>query len=296
MNPLQRFTHVLLVRPHNLVGICRRSESILASKSARAVLKKDEKDVEVIPPLSQRTPEIPASFRFIYPEFLPNIDPKKRNYLSEKLERQDMMRRRTQLHIPEFYPGSIMAVTTSDPHSPTKTNRFVGICLYRGCPGLESCFVLRNHVDGTAVEIKYHMYNPTVRKIEVLRLERRLDDQLFYLRDAPAEFSTFPFDLDYQPHPEGAPIPLNETVVKLNPLPWTTRWEQYAFKGLVFDVNLPNWRSRRTPKTMAPHAWERFDLMKKYRKQIVLEDQEIAFKDVFEFNNGRFEKRKPKEK
>lgn len=136
------------------------------------------------------------------------------------------------------------------------------------------------------------MYNPTVRKLEVIKLERRLDDQLFYLRDAPIEHSTFPFDMDAQPHPEGSPIPLNETVVKLNPLPWITRWELYEFQGMTFDCELPLWRVKGKEKTDAPHAWEKYDLMKKYRKSIPLEEQEEMFEDVFEFNNAQYEKRR----
>lgn len=35
------------------------------------------------------------------------------------------------------------------------------------------------------------MYDPSLHKIEVLRLEKRLDDELLYLRDALPEYSTF---------------------------------------------------------------------------------------------------------
>ena len=59
------------------------------------------------------------------------------------------------------------------------------------------------------VEIMYDMYNPTIQKIDVLKLEKRLDDELFYLRDAPQEFSTVPFNFEMIPHPPGAPVPVN---------------------------------------------------------------------------------------
>ena len=55
----------------------------------------------------------------------------------------------------------------------------------------------------------YDMYNPVVHKIEVLRLEKRLDEELFYLRDAPLEFSTIPFNMEAVPHPHGAAVPVN---------------------------------------------------------------------------------------
>lgn len=40
--------------------------------------------------------------------------------------------------------GSIMAVSSSNPHAPNKATRFVGICIQRlGC-GLRANFTLRN--------------------------------------------------------------------------------------------------------------------------------------------------------
>ena len=59
------------------------------------------------------------------------------------------------------------------------------------------------------VEIRYEIYSPQIQKIDVLRLEKRLDDQLFYLRDAPVEYSTVPFDFEPVPHPPGVAVPIN---------------------------------------------------------------------------------------
>ena len=52
-------------------------------------------------------------YRFAYPEFLPDPEVLHRNNLREKLERQDMLARRENVTLPEFYVGSIVAVTTS---------------------------------------------------------------------------------------------------------------------------------------------------------------------------------------
>lgn len=41
----------------------------------------------------------------------------------------------------------------------------------------------------SGVEICYELYNPRIQKIEVLKLEKRLDDNLMYLRDALPEYS-----------------------------------------------------------------------------------------------------------
>lgn len=53
-----------------------------------------------------RRPSHPGlEFRHIYAEFLPDPNPKWRNSLREKLERADMLKRRNQIDIPEFYVG-----------------------------------------------------------------------------------------------------------------------------------------------------------------------------------------------
>lgn len=47
------------------------------------------------------------------------------------------------------------------------------------------------------------MYDPSLQKVEVLRLEKRLDDELFYLRDALPEYSTFDLNMEPEIIPEG---------------------------------------------------------------------------------------------
>lgn len=61
--------------------------------------------------------------------------------------------------------------------------------------------------------MKYQLYDPTIQKIEVLRLEKRLDDELLYLRDAPNEYSTFDENMEAEFLPEGSPVPINTTLV-----------------------------------------------------------------------------------
>ena len=89
--------------------------------------------------------------------------------------------------------------------------RFVGLCIDRGGSNLRAWFILRNVVEGQGVEFMYNMFSPTVCKIEVLRLEKRLDDELYYLRDAPLEHSTVPFDMEPEILPEGSSVPINKT-------------------------------------------------------------------------------------
>ncbi|KYQ48879.1 39S ribosomal protein L19, mitochondrial [Trachymyrmex zeteki] len=220
---------------------------------------------------------IPNRYRFIYPEFLPDPDPKYRNLLREKLERMDMLARRTHVAIPEFYVGSVLAVTYSEPHAPGKVNKFVGICIERKGSGLRATCVLRNMVNNQGIEVIYELYDPAIQKIECLRLERRLDSHLRYLRDAPAEYSTFPFDMEPEYLLEGASVPVNEIKVQLNPRPWLEKWERQELKGIT-ELQLPERRIRKAKAAATP--WEKYDLMKKYRETIPEEDQNEIFNEV----------------
>lgn len=61
----------------------------------------------------------------------------------------------------------------------------------------------------------YEMYNPTILKIETLKLEKRLDDNLTYLADALPEYSTFDFNIEPIAHPQGTPVPVNPVKVNI---------------------------------------------------------------------------------
>ena len=56
----------------------------------------DDKNAEIV---------VPPDYRFIYPEFLPELAMQRRNKLGERLERLDMIQRRSAIEIPEFYAG-----------------------------------------------------------------------------------------------------------------------------------------------------------------------------------------------
>ncbi|KAJ0172318.1 hypothetical protein K1T71_012291 [Dendrolimus kikuchii] len=226
----------------------------------------------------RRAPKI-LEYRHAYPEFLPDPNPKWRNTLREKLERQDMLNRRKQIDIPEFYVGSILAVTISDPHAQGKSNRFVGICIERKGCGLRADFTLRNVVDHQGIEVRYDLYDPTIQKVQVLRLEKRLDDKLFYLRDSLPEYSTFPFDMDPEILPEGAPVPVNPIQVKLKPRPWLERWERQELKG-ISNIEEYLKEKDRVRRELRKTPWEKYDLMKDYRKTIPIEEQTEIWADV----------------
>ncbi|KAI8791959.1 39S ribosomal protein L19, mitochondrial [Biomphalaria glabrata] len=256
LRPKQNFLH------HDLVDKHRRSPL----QKGTEVL---QTDTEV---------KAPRDYRFVMPEFMPRPNFEDRDRVLEKLERCDMFRRRTNITIPEFYVGSIMAVSISDPYAPNKRNRFVGICIDRGGIGLKAYFVLRNVVDGLGVEVMYQMYNPTVHSIEVLKLEKRLDEQLYYLRNCPLEYSTFSFDMEPVLLPRDAEIPVNTLKVKLNPPPWEQKWERQNLKGIE-PLELTPRMIRGIEMHLKP--WEKYDLMLHYRSKVPEEEEEQIMSEVY---------------
>lgn len=255
-----------LVRPTNL-NLLR-----CFSKSSTSHFKEPEHDEQKL--------SIPLENRFLYPEFLPDPDVKYRNHIREKLERSDMIKRRSVIDIPSFFVGSVLSVISSDPHDPNKTRKFVGICIQKRYCGLRHEFVLRNVVDHLGVEIAYNMYDPTIQNITVLRLEKRLDDDLLYLRDALPQYSTFPFDMEPKYLADGAPIPINEMKVDLKPRPWVARWERRGYKG-INNVDQHITDKMKAQKKAREEPWEKYDLMKEYRRTIPEEEQDEIFSEVF---------------
>ncbi|XP_014771727.1 39S ribosomal protein L19, mitochondrial [Octopus bimaculoides] len=223
-----------------------------------------------------------GEYRHVYPEFLPHPNWMARDRIREKLERSDMYKRRNVLHVPEFYVGSIMAVTVADQFAPLKKNRFVGICISRGGIGLKANFTLRNVIASQGIEIRYEIYQPHILNIEVLKLQKRLDDELFYLRDAPPEYSTVPFDFQPVSLPKGSEIPVDTTKVKLNPRPWLLRYERMDLKG-VEDLNLPERFYVKAKKVAKP--WEKYDLMKDYRENVNDTDASEVYSEFSEHSS-----------
>uniref|UniRef100_A0AC34Q6M6 Large ribosomal subunit protein bL19m n=1 Tax=Panagrolaimus sp. JU765 TaxID=591449 RepID=A0AC34Q6M6_9BILA len=225
-------------------------------------------------------------FPLIYPEFLPSPVWERRISLFEKLQKADMLERRMHIDIPEFYVGSILAVTTSDPNQQSRQNRFVGICIRREKPGLLHQFTLRNVIDGLGVEIMYELYNPTILKIETLKLEKRLDNDLSYLIDALPEYSTFDFNLEPIAHPVGKPIPINETKVKLRQPPWSQRWELYDFKGIDNPWNIATPYYKRKLRETKIQDYFKYDLIRNYRDHC----QELEYETKTQNEMKEFEK------
>lgn len=124
------------------------------------------------------------------------------------------------------------------------------------------------------------MYNPTVLKIEVLKLERRLDQNLFYLRDALPEYSRVPLDMAQAPRPSGNEVPLNELKVRMNPRPWHVDWHHHNYRG-IDDSAWDNEIDKRLRFVEDSRTQiDRYDLMKVYRERGALADRHEAMRQV----------------
>ncbi|KAM8785115.1 large ribosomal subunit protein bL19m [Rhynchonycteris naso] len=211
--------------------------------------------------VDKRLPQRPET-RFLSPEFIP---PRGRtNPLKFYIERKDMLERRKVLHIPEFYVGSILRVTTADPYANGKTSQFLGICIQRSGRGLGATFILRNTIEGQGIEICFELYNPRIQEIQVVKLEKRLDDSLLYLRDALPEYSTFDINMKPEVLESNQEVPVNQLKVKMKPKPWSKRWERPRFnvKGIRFDLCLTEEQMKEAQKWSQP--WLEFDMMREY--------------------------------
>jgi len=154
------------------------------------------------------------------------------NHLKNKLERMDCLRRRQVLDIPEFYAGSVIRVTMADKYGQDNVSKFVGRVLYRDGFALNTRFLVRNIYNGEGCEKMFYLYAPNLLAIEVLRLEKWMDTDLRYLRDAEPKWCTIDHDMTPEaPTPVTEDIPVFKDKVKL--VTFRKRW---AFK---YDKSWP---------------------------------------------------------
>nr|CAB3263963.1 39S ribosomal protein L19, mitochondrial-like [Phallusia mammillata] len=191
-----------------------------------------------------------------------------RNKLKYRLERMDCLRRRKAFNIPEFYPGSIVAVTVADKHAPGKSIRFNGRVLYKDGFGLGCKFALRNVIDGEGIEVVYHLYGPYIQKMEVLHLEKWVDTDLRYLRDADPSYCTI--DPDMQPKalpPTSVELELFRERVKLNKSPrWQFQYQKHwpppynaDFQSHFLEDELIE-----SERFSAMESWRKYDICRHY--------------------------------
>lgn len=95
--------------------------------------------------------------------------------------------------VPRPRSGDVIRVTYVQSLKNVKmTQCFTGICMAVRRRGIGSAFVLRNVVDGVAVERGFPMYSPLIRDAEVVGHKKVRRNKLYYLREKPLKESTIP--------------------------------------------------------------------------------------------------------
>lgn len=95
--------------------------------------------------------------------------------------------------IPNPRSGDLIRVTyVSTLEEKRMPQCFTGICMAVRRSGVGSTIVLRNVVDGVAVERGFAMYSPLIKDAEVVGKKKVRRAKLYYLREKPPRESTFP--------------------------------------------------------------------------------------------------------
>ncbi|KPJ17908.1 39S ribosomal protein L19, mitochondrial [Papilio machaon] len=194
-------------------------------------------------------------YRHVYPEFLPDPNPKWRNTLREKMERADMLKRRSQIDIPEFYVACENQSVTD---------------LYRTYKTLTYIYPVSSPTS----------FEPFIRVSGTGIISRTGSVAHYSLDEGP---------------PKGSKLVSDDTryiYVKLKPKPWLERWERQELKGVAnIDEHLKEKDKVRRELRKTP--WEKYDLMKQYRKTIPAEDQNEIWGEVHnQLNQLRLSRKK----
>ncbi|RKP09002.1 translation protein SH3-like domain-containing protein, partial [Thamnocephalis sphaerospora] len=111
---------------------------------------------------------------------------------AEELERLDptgekraLAMRRSQTCIK---PGDVLLVESYTSRTKGTTSRFMGVCIALYRKGIDTNILVRNIVERVGVEIRFPVYSPMVKRIEILRRgEGYRRAKLFYLRRQPGK-------------------------------------------------------------------------------------------------------------
>jgi large subunit ribosomal protein L19 len=93
--------------------------------------------------------------------------------------------------VPGLRSGDIVRVAYVSDQSKEQCQYFTGLCIAVKNRGTGSSFVLRNVVDGVAVERSWPTYTPLIREAEIIGRKKVRRNKLWYLRDKPLRDSTF---------------------------------------------------------------------------------------------------------
>lgn len=262
-----------------LTNVSLRRESGFVAPS-RPTLKSKQVTTQKPAVEGREDPEVFSS-EYIPRQVLPEWH---RNNLKYRLERMDCLRRRQIIDLPEFYPGSIVRVIYSDKYSVGKFMKFAGRVIYREGFGMDCHFCLRNVLNNEGVEIVYPLYSPLIQKLEVLRLQKWIDTDLRYLRDADDQ-GVCTIDIDMEPEailPNSETLPVYEKKIKLRPRriwgwkfhrAWPEPQNAYLSEHFITEELHMNQRYIDT------HSWRKYDICRHHdftqEKKDVMKEMEV---------------------
>jgi large subunit ribosomal protein L19 len=85
-------------------------------------------------------------------------------------------------------PGDVVLVESYTSRTKGTTTRFMGICIALYRKGIDTSILLRNIIERVGVEMRFPVYSPMVKRIEILRRgEGYRRAKLFYLRRQPGK-------------------------------------------------------------------------------------------------------------
>ena len=100
---------------------------------------------------------------------------------------------------PRIWPGSLVMVEQLTSKTRGTKTVFAGILVAIRRRGLQSNIVLRNYVLGTAVEMMFPLFSPTILNVKILK-SRKMDnisgDSAYWIRDNPQKLSISYANLD----------------------------------------------------------------------------------------------------
>ncbi|KAA8494916.1 50S ribosomal protein L19 [Porphyridium purpureum] len=94
--------------------------------------------------------------------------------------------------IPDVNAGDVIRLKLRSEKDPDTFKYFTGLVIARrNYTGLSASIILRNVVDGVAVERKFKMFSPLIVDAELLKRQWRGQAKLYYLREQPLKESDF---------------------------------------------------------------------------------------------------------
>lgn len=107
------------------------------------------------------------------------------------LNKRAVSRAHDEKYIPDFRSGCILRIKHTESAVSDKLVTFVGFCLGVYRKGIGTSVLLRNTIEGVAVEKRIPIYSPSVKSVEVLRFQRGRASKMYHVRKDDLASTTY---------------------------------------------------------------------------------------------------------